>query len=80
MECQLWGLNYTAPLFDKQTVVITSQILKIYHIFISSLVVDYVNVCAYMCCKLERASSHFALFNPFSKCDEIKNMLNQKIT
>ena len=27
---------------------------------------------------LERALSHFALFNPFSVCDEIKYVLNQE--
>ena len=28
-------------------------------------------MCMHVCGKLERARSHFALFNPFSVCDEI---------
>ena len=42
-------------------------------IFISSLCSRLCEcACMHMCYKLERALSHFALFNPFSVCDEIK--------
>ena len=42
-----------------------------FFLVVGILEVDCVNV-LYVCCKLERALSHFALLNPFSVCLEIK--------
>ena len=36
------------------------------------LVIVHVCMCVYVCCTLERVLLHFAFFNPFSVCDEMK--------